>query len=162
MRAGVDFPLSNRRFVDVQNIFHKMEPRTLSGAVKFYLNKNLDDAHTAGADTRATLEVLKAQLDKYNGVKFKDSNGKVSEPVVNNVAALSDFTSNKRWADLVGHFVYDAQGRECFNFGKHKGKVAEIVFDQEPAYFDWIMKSEFPLSTKRLVQEIRLRKLGKK
>ncbi len=160
MRAGVDFPLHNRRFLDVQNIFHKMEPRTLSGAVKFYLNRNLEDAHTAGADTRATLEVLKAQLDKYEGVKYIDRDGKESVPVVNDIKALADFTANNRWADLTGYFVYDKQGRECFNFGKFKGRVVEEVFREEPAYYDWIMKSEFPLSTKRLVSEIRMRRLN--
>ena len=159
LRAGVEFPLANRRFIDVQNIFHRMEPRTLAGAVKFYLNKPLEDAHTAGADTRATLEVLKAQLDRYNGVEYKDRDGNVSVPVVNDMKALADFTANSKWADLTGYFVYDKQGRECFNFGKHKGRVVEEVFREEPAYYDWIMKSEFPLSTKRLVSEIRMRRM---
>ena len=161
LRVGVDFPLSNRRFVDVQNIFHKMESRTLSGAVKFYLNKNLENAHNATFDTRATLEVLKAQIERYDGVEYTDGNGNVSTPVVNDVNALADFTHNGRWADLVGHFVYDAKMNICFNFGKHKGRIVEEVFNEEPAYFDWIMRSEFPLSTKRLVSEIRMKRFQK-
>ncbi len=159
LRAEVDFPLDNRRFVDVQNIFHRMESRTLAGAVKFYLNRDHQDAHTANADTRATLEVLKAQLDKYNGVELTDEKGKKSVPIVNDIKALADFTHIGNWADLVGHFVYDKNGKECFNFGKHKGKTVEEVFKAEPSYYDWIMKSEFPLSTKRLVSEIKMRQL---
>ncbi len=157
LRAGVDFPLTNRRFVDVQNIFHKMEPRNLAGAVKFYLNRDLKDAHSAGADTEATLEVLKAQLDRYQGVEYQGEGGKGYVPVVNDIKALADFTRTGNWADLVGHFVFDKKGRECFNFGKHKGKTVEEVFAVEPSYYDWIMKSDFPLSTKRLVSEIRMR-----
>lgn len=159
LRTDVEFSLHNRRFIDVQNIFHKMESRTLSGAVKFYLNKNLEDAHTANADTRATLEVLKAQLDKYDGVEYKDSEGNVSVPVVNDMQALADFTNVHRWADLAGHLIYDKQGRVCLNFGKHKGKALEEVFKIEPNYFEWMMRSEFPLSTKRIVSEIRLRSI---
>ena len=159
LRTDVEFSLHNRRFIDVQNIFHKMESRTLSGAVKFYLNKNLEDAHTANADTRATLEVLKAQLDKYDGVEYKDSDGKVSVPIVNDMQALADFTNVHRWADLAGHLIYDKQGRVCLNFGKHKGKALEEVFKIEPNYFEWMMRSEFPLSTKRIVSEIRLRSI---
>lgn len=162
LRAGVDFPLSNRRFIDVQNIFHKMESRTLAGAVKFYLNKNLDDAHTANADTRATLEVLKAQLDRYEGVEYKDSEGKTTVPVVNDVQALADFTHTHKWADLAGHLIYDKQGRVCLNFGKHKGKSIEEVFVIEPNYYEWMMRSEFPLSTKRLISEIRIRSMQRK
>lgn len=159
LRTDVEFSLHNRRFIDVQNIFHKMESRTLSGAVKFYLNKNLEDAHTANADTRATLEVLKAQLNKYDGVEYKDSEGKVSVPVVNDMQALADFTNVHRWADLAGHLIYDKQGKVCLNFGKHKGKPLEEVFKIEPSYYEWMMRSEFPLSTKRVVSEIRLRSI---
>ncbi len=162
MRAGVDFPLTNRRFIDVQNIFHRMESRTLAGAVKFYLNRNHEDAHTANADTRATLEVLKAQLDKYEGVELTDEKGNKTTPVVNDMKALADFTHLGNWADLVGHLVFDKQGRECFNFGKHKGKTVEEVFAMEPSYYDWMMKSEFPLSPKRLISEIKMRPLLKK
>lgn len=154
LRAGVDFNLSCRRLVDVQNIFHQMEQRTLVAAYKFYCNKNLENAHSAAADTIATYEVLKAQLDRYQGVDYKDRSGKVSQPVVNDIAALSAFTANSQWADLVGHIGYDTKHREVFNFGKHKGEPVEIVFEKEPSYYDWMMKSDFPLSTKKLITEI--------
>lgn len=155
LRVGIDFPLSGRRFVDVQNIFHKMEPRTLVGAYKFYCNKNLNDAHTANADTRATLEVLKSQLDKYNGVEYSDFDGNKSVPVVNDVKKLSEFTKVNNWADLVGHICYNDQCVECFNFGKHKGLTVEDVFKKEPSYYDWMMKADFPLSTKKVIKNIK-------
>ncbi len=154
LRAGIDFDLTKRRLVDVQNIFHQMEQRTLVAAYKFYCNKDLENAHSAAADTIATYEVLKAQLDRYQGVDYKDRSGRVSQPVVNDIAALSGFTANSQWADLVGHIGYDAKHREVFNFGKHKGESVEQVFEQEPSYYDWMMKSDFPLSTKKLITEI--------
>lgn len=154
LRAGFDFDLRCRRLVDVQNIFHQMEQRTLVAAYKFYCHKDLENAHSAAADTIATYEVLKAQLDRYQGVDYKDRSGRVSQPVVNDIAALSDFTANKQWADLVGHIGYDARQREIFNFGKYKGKAVEEIFEIEPSYYDWMMKSDFPLSTKKLITEI--------
>ena len=154
LRAGIDFDLSCRHCVDVQNIFHQMEQRTLVAAYKFYCHKDLENAHSAAADTIATYEVLQAQLDRYLGVDYKDRSGRVSQPVVNDIAALSDFTANKQWADLVGHIGYDARQREIFNFGKYKGKAVEEIFEIEPSYYDWMMKSDFPLSTKKLITEI--------
>ena len=154
LRASIDFDLSVRHLVDVQNIFHQMEQRTLVAAYKFYCHKDLENAHSAAADTIATYEVLQAQLDRYQGVDYKDRNGKVTQPVVNDMAALSRFTCNSQWADLVGHIGYDAQHREVFNFGKHKGVPVEQVFEQEPSYYDWMMKSDFPLSTKKLITQI--------
>ena len=154
LRVGVDFDLRCRRMVDVQNIFHQMEQRTLVAAYKFYCGKDLENAHSAAADTIATYEVLMAQLDRYQGVDYKDRSGKVTQPVVNDIEALSRFTANSQWADLVGHIGYDARHREVFNLGKHKGKVVEDIFEQEPSYYDWMMKSDFPLSTKKLITEI--------
>ena len=154
LRVGIDFDLKKRHCVDVQNIFHQMEQRTLVAAYKFYCQKDLENAHSAAADTIATYEVLKAQLDRYQGVDYKDRFGRVSQPVVNDMEALSRFTANSQWADLVGHIGYDAQHREVFNFGKHKGKTVEEVFEQEPSYYDWMIKSDFPLSTKKLITEI--------
>lgn len=162
LRAGIDFDLSCRRCVDVQNIFHQMEQRTLVAAYRFYCGKELEHAHSAAADTEATFEVLKAQLDRYQGVDYKDRSGRVSQPVVNDIAALSAFTANSQWADLVGHIGFDPQRREVFNFGKHKGKTVEQVFEQEPSYYDWMMKSDFPLSTKRLITAIWERRKQKK
>lgn len=162
LRVGYDFDLSKRRLVDVQNIFHQMEQRTLVAAYKFYCGKDLEHAHSAAADTIATYEVLQAQLDRYKGVDFKDRFGHVSQPVVNDIAALSNFTSNSQWADLVGHIGYDAHHHEVFNFGKHKGESVERVFEQEPSYYDWMMKSDFPLSTKKVITDIWQRRKQKK
>ncbi len=161
LRAGVDFEIKGRRFVDIQNIFHKMEPRNLSAAYKFYCSKELENAHSAEADTVATYEILKAQLDRYNGTEFKDKKGNVMKPVVNDMKALSDFSFSNRAADLIGHVIYNDQNIEVFNFGKHKGKPVNVVFRDEPSYYDWIMKSEFPLSTKKVVTAIKLRGFNK-
>ena len=157
LRAGVEFSLQERRLVDVQNIFHRMEQRTLVAAYKFYCGKDLTGAHSADADTRATYEVLKAQLDRYKDVPFIEKDGTETFPVVNDISALSNFTCNSQWADLVGHIGYDKAHREVFNFGKHKGKPLEQVFQQEPAYYDWMMKAEFPLSTKQVVMQVQCR-----
>ena len=156
-RAGIDFELKNRRFVDVQNIFHKMEPRNLHAAYKFYCNLELVNAHSAEADTIATYEILKAQLDRYQETTIKDRNGNTSTPIVNDVKALCDFTFVTKNVDLVGHIVYNDKKEEVFNFGKHKGKKVVDVFKNEPSYYDWIMKSEFPLSTKKVITSIKLK-----
>ena len=162
LRVGYPFSLKQRRLVDVQNIFHKMEQRTLKAAYRFYCDKNLDNAHSADADTLATYEVLKAQLDRYQDADFVAPDGTVSKPVVNDIEQLSHFTTNTLWADLVGHIAYDQQHREVFNFGKHKGKTLESVFTAEPAYYDWMMKADFPLSTKALLSEVWQRMRDKK
>jgi len=161
LRAGLDFELKNRRFVDVQNIFHKMEQRTLIAAYKFYCNKNLENAHSAEADTIATYEVLMSQLDRYENVKFTDREGNVSTPVINDVQELHEFSSNLRNVDLVGHIVYNNKKVEVFNFGKHKTKSVEEVFRKEPSYYDWMMKADFPLSTKKVLTAIKLRGFNK-
>ena len=154
LRAGVDFDIKNRNMVDVQNIFHKMEQRTLIAAYKFYCGKNLKDAHSADADTRATYEVLKAQLDRYDGVDYTDSDGNVSQPVVNDVAKLAKFSTNQAWADLAGYLGYDRQHNIVFNFGKHKGCTLKSVFIKEPSYYSWIQDADFPLSTKKVVAQV--------
>lgn len=154
LRVGVDFDLKNRFLIDVQNIFHKMEQRTLKAAYKFYCDKDLENAHTANADTIATYEVLKAQLDRYDGVDYTAPDGSVvPHPVVNDVYALSRFSANTNWADLAGHIAYDAHHNKVFNFGKHKGKMLKVIFEHEPAYYDWMMKADFPLSTKKVLKE---------
>ncbi|MBQ9639046.1 MAG: 3'-5' exonuclease [Bacteroidales bacterium] len=153
LRANHPFSLKGRFLVDVQNIFHKMEQRTLKAAYHFYCNKELENAHSADADTRATFEVLKAQLDKYQGVPFIERNGS-SSFVENDIESLSRFSTLTPNADLVGHMHFDHQHREVFSFGKHKGQVVEEVFQKEPAYYDWIMKADFPLSTKQLCTDI--------
>ena len=162
LRADYPFDLKCRRRVDVQNIFHKMEQRTLKAAYRFYCNKELDNAHSADADTLATYEVLMAQLDRYQDVEYTAPDGTVSKPIVNDIESLSRFSTVNPWADLTGFIGYDQQKREVFNFGKHKGKQVEKVFEDEPSYYDWMMKSEFPLSTKSCITEIWHRMRDKK
>jgi len=154
LRVRYPFDIKCRRLVDVQNIFHKMEQRTLKAAYRFYCNKDLDNAHSADADTLATYEVLQAQLDRYKDAEYTAPDGTVSKPIVNDIEALSNFSTVLPWADLVGHIGYDKQHREVFNFGKHKGKMLEQVFADEPSYYDWMMKAEFPLSTKKCITEV--------
>lgn len=157
LRADVDLDLKKRKFVDVQAIFHKMEKRTLAAAYKFYCQKALVDAHSAMADTRATYEVLQAQLDVYQDEEYEDANGKISKPIVNDVQALSDFSSYDTNVDFVGRIVYDENGVEVINFGKNKGLSVEKVLREQPGYFGWIMNSEFPLYTKKVLTAIKLR-----
>lgn len=154
LRAGVDFSLEGRSFVDVQNIFHQMEQRTLKAAYKFYCNENLDNAHTAEADVKATYEVLKAQLSKYEDVEFEDKHGAVSKPVVNDVEALHAFTNLSKPVDFAGRLVYDADGDPSINFGKHKGKKVVEVFEVEPSYYAWMQNGDFPLYTKKVLEGI--------
>ena len=147
LRAEVDFDLGNRVSVDVQTTFHKMEQRTLSAAYKFYCGKDLIDAHTASADTNATYEILKAQLDRYDSLE-------------NNIKKLSEFTYRKQIADFAGFIGYNDKGEEIFTFGKHKGKRVEDIFDEEPGYFGWLLGADFPLYTKKILTAIKLRKLS--
>jgi DNA polymerase-3 subunit epsilon len=161
LRAGIEFDLKNRRIIDVQNIFHKMEPRTLRAAYKFYCGREHLSAHSAEADTLATWEVLKAQLDKYQNEPYTDTSGKLSFPIQNDVDALSRFSYYTRYADLAGHIIYNEQGKEVFNFGKYKGRLVEEVFQTEPQYYDWMMKSAFPLYSKKIITAIKLRDFNK-
>lgn len=149
IRAGIDIDLSKRRFIDVQVIYHKMEQRTLSAAYKFYCGKNLEDAHSAEGDTRATYEVLKAQLDRYSELQ-------------NDMNWLSQYTSYTRNVDFSGHFVYNDKDEEIVNFGKYKGQKLAEVIKRDPSYYDWIMKSDFPLNTKQVLTKVRLRELNAK
>lgn len=144
LRAEADFDFGNSRFIDVQVVFHKMEKRTLEAAYRFYCNAELVDAHSANADTRATYEVLMAQLDRYSELQ-------------NDVEFLSKFTKYNRNVDYAGRIVLDDNGVEVFNFGKHKGRSVEEVFRIEPAYYSWMMNGDFPLYTKKVITEIRLR-----
>ncbi len=160
LRCGIQFDIRKRRLVDVQNIFHKMEPRTLRAAYKFYCGKELVNAHEAEADTRATYEILLAQIKRYQEEDYEDRDGQVSRPVKNDIQALHDFSYNHNNADLVGHIGYNKDGKEIFKFGKYKGKLVEDVFKKEPQYFDWMMKADFPLSTKNVIQSIILRGIG--
>lgn len=154
LRAGVDFSLENRNFVDVQNIFHQMEQRTLKAAYRFYCNQELENAHSAEADVRATYEVLRAQLSRYEGVEWENKMGERSVPVVNDVPALHAFTNLTQPVDFAGRLVFNEAGVEVFNFGKHKGLPVEDVFAREPSYYAWMMNGDFPLYTKKCLEKI--------
>lgn len=144
LRAGIAFDLSKRRFIDVQTIFHKMEQRTLVAAYKFYCGKDLTEAHSANADTRATYEVLKAQLDCYDTLK-------------NDVAYLAEFSTQNRNVDLMGRIIRNDAGTEVFNFGKYKGQPVEEVFRRDIGYYSWMMQGEFPANTKQVITAIKMR-----
>jgi len=148
LRADVDIDLMKRKFIDVQVVFHKMEQRTLVAAYQFYCDKNLEDAHTAEADTRATYEVLKSQLDRYPDLQ-------------NDVDYLSKFTSFNRNVDFAGRIVYNDKDEEIINFGKYKGHKVEDVLRNDMGYYGWIMQGDFPLYTKKVLTNIKLRMFGK-
>jgi DNA polymerase-3 subunit epsilon len=149
LRADIDFDMKNMQSVDVQTIFHKMEQRTLSAAYKFYCDKNLDNAHSAEADTLATYEVLKSQLDRYDDLE-------------NDTSFLAEFSSRKKFADFAGFIIYNKEDVECFSFGKHKGKLVTDVLDKEPGYFGWLLNADFPLYTKKVLTAIKLRAFNNK
>lgn len=144
LRAQVDIDLSRMRAIDVQVLYHKREPRTLSAAYKFYCGKVLEDAHSALADTRATYEVLKSQLDFYGDLE-------------NDMEVLSKESSFTNNVDFAGRFIYDENGRELFNFGKYKGMPVDAVLDRDPGYYGWMMNGEFSLNTKQVLTRIKLR-----
>ena len=145
LRAGVDVDLRNRRYIDVQNIFHKREERTLVAAYRFYCNKELGDAaHGAEADTLATYEVLLGQLERY-------------EDLQNDVDFLSEYSTRNRTADFAGRIGYDDKEQEIFTFGKYKGRVVAEIFEKDPSYYDWMMNGDFPQYTKKIITEIKLR-----
>ena len=145
LRVGVDIDLMKRKFVDIQTIFHKKESRTLSAAYKFYCEKDLENAHTAEADTKATYEILQAQLERYPDLK-------------NDIAFLSEFSSFNNNVDFAGRVIYNEQKREVINFGKYKGRLVEEVFQEDPGYYGWIMQGDFALHTKKVFTAIKLRR----
>ncbi len=148
LRVDVDFNPARHRYVDVQVIFHKKEPRTLSAAYRFYCDRELEEAHSSRADTAATYEILKAQLDRYPDLE-------------NDIEKLSRFSAFNNNADLAGRIIFNEQGIEVFNFGKHKGKPVELVFREEPSYYSWMMNGDFPLNTKQVITAIKVRSFGK-
>jgi len=156
LRAEVDFDMSNRKLIDAQKIFHMMEKRTLTAAYKFYCGKELEGAHGAEADTLATFEVLKAQVEKYDGQDVVDNLGKKLGTISNDMASLHNITSSNM-VDLAGRIIKNSEGVEVFNFGKHRLKPVEEIFAKEPGYYDWMMKGDFPLDTKKKLTAIKLR-----
>ena len=149
LRAEVDFDLKKAMSVDVQTIFHKKEKRTLEAAYKFYCDKDLTNAHSAEADTNATYEVLKSQLDRYKDLE-------------NDVTFLSTYSAHKNYVDFAGYIGYNKKGQEIFSFGKHRGKLVEEVLEKEPGYFGWLLNADFPLYTKKVLTRIKLSKLNNK
>jgi DNA polymerase-3 subunit epsilon len=149
LRTNNDFNFRKRRYVDVQVIFYKKEQRTLAAACQFYCKKDLINAHSAEADAAATYEVLKSQLDTYSDLE-------------NDIEKLADYSSFNNNADFAGRIILDENGVEIFNFGKHKGKPVEVVFKEEPSYYAWMMNGDFPLYTKKVLTEIKLRTFGNK
>jgi len=148
LRAGIEFDMSKRRAVDVQNIFHRMEQRTLTAAYKFYCDKSLEDAHSAEADVLATYEVLKSQLDRY-------------EELENDMSFLAEFSNRQKVADFAGFIAYNGHGQEIFTFGKYRGQTVESVLQENPGYYSWIQNADFPLYTKQVLTKIRLRSFNK-
>jgi DNA polymerase-3 subunit epsilon len=149
LRAEIDYDLKKAASVDVQTIFHKKEKRTLEAAYKFYCDEELLNAHSAAADTNATYEVLKAQLDRY-------------EDLENDVTALATFSAHNKFADFAGYIGIDKEGQETFAFGKHKGTLVAVVLEKEPGYFGWLLNADFPLYTKKVLTRIKLSKLNNK
>ena len=147
LRVDLDIDLKKHRFIDVQVIFHKMEQRTLSAAYKFYCKKDLDNAHSAEADTIATYEILKAQIDRYTDLN-------------NDMEELSKFSSHNKNADFAGRIVFNNEDEEIFNFGKYKGQTVESVLEKDQGYFSWMLNSNFPLYTKKVLTAIKLRKFN--
>lgn len=154
LRVEETFEVEGRHFVDVQNIFHQMEQRTLKAAFRFYCDGDLTNAHSAEADVKATYEVLKAQVIRYEGQEWENRAGEKSIPVKNDIAALHDFTNINKVVDFAGRIVYNKEGVEVFSFGKHKDKAVEDVFKREPSYYSWMMKSDFPNYTKKCLEKI--------
>ena len=145
MKAGVNIDLSHVQAIDVQNIYHKLEKRTLAAAYKFYCGRDLENAHSALADTQATYEVLQAQLDHY------------PNDLQNDVDFLAEFSRMNRNIDVAGRFVYDESGKELINFGKYKGKAIKDVLSRDPGYYSWIMQGDFTLNTKQVLTKLRLK-----
>jgi DNA polymerase III, epsilon subunit and related 3''-5'' exonucleases len=148
IRAEIDFDLKKRKFIDVQTIFHKMEQRTLSAAYKFYCNKDLENAHSAEADTIATYEVLMSQLDMYSNLQ-------------NDIDFLSEFSAKTRNVDFAGRIIFNDKDVEVFNFGKHRGRPVVEVLAAEPGYYAWMMNGDFPLYTKKVLTRIKLSMMQK-
>lgn len=166
LRAGIDFDLNKVKLVDVQNIFHQMEKRTLAAGYLFYCGKNLDNAHSAEADTIATYEILEAMVDRYKGVEIENDKGEKIVPVKPEIDALSEFSKRENNLDLAGRIVLDEKGDAIFNFGKHKGKSVVEILEKDPSYYAWMMNGDFPLYTKKVLENIKLsllkNKLGSK
>lgn len=161
LRSGIDFDIEKRNILDSQKIFHMMEKRNLSAAYKFYCGKSLENAHSAEADTIASFEVFKAQMEKYDGEEAEDLQGNKLGIFQNDMKKIHSLL-NEKMVDLAGRFIFNDKGEECFNFGKHKGKTIENVLKEEPSYYEWMMKGDFPLDTKRKFTQVKLRSFNQR
>lgn len=161
LRAGINFDISKRKMIDAQKIFHLMEKRNLKAAYKFYCDQELENAHSAEADTVATYEIFKKQIERYDGMEVEDMKGNKLGVIANDMDTIHDITF-QNMVDLAGRIVRNDQGEEVFNFGKHKGKRVIDILQREPMYYDWIQKSDFTLDTKRKLTEIKLRQFNQK
>jgi DNA polymerase-3 subunit epsilon len=161
LRCGFDFDISNRKLIDAQKIFHMMEPRNLTAAYKFYCGKDLEGAHSAEADVFATYEVLKAQIERYQDCSIKDSSGKEIIPIKNDMHALHELTA-QQFADLAGRIGFNDKGEEIFNFGKYRNMKVTDILQKDPSYYDWMMKGDFALNTKKKLTENKLRGFNQK
>ncbi len=157
LRAGIDFSIDDRKLVDVQELFHFMEQRTLKAAYKFYCNKSLDNAHEALPDVLATFDVLDAMIERYKDVQVADPKGVLYHPVQPDVETLHALGARKRRADLAGHLVYNDDEQPMFNFGKYKHQILSEVFKKDPGYYGWLMQADFPMYTKKVVSQWRER-----
>ncbi len=161
LRAGVEFDYGRKRIIDSQKIFHLMEKRTLKAAYQFYCQKNLENSHSAEADTDASMEVLLAQIQRYENQEVTDSNGNKIGDIRNDMDTLAKLTS-QGLVDLAGRMILSPKNEVILNFGKHKGKEVTSVLRDEPAFYDWVMNGDFSLDTKRKLTEIKLSMLKKK
>lgn len=149
LRAGIDFDMKNRVSIDIQTIFHKKEPRNLSAAYRFYCDESLENAHSASADTQATYEIFKAQMERYDDLP-------------KNIKELSEFTTRKKSLDFAGFIALNANGEAIFSFGKYKNQLVDEVLEKDPGYFGWLLNADFPLYTKKVLTAIKLQKLNTK
>ncbi|MDX1943254.1 MAG: 3'-5' exonuclease [Saprospiraceae bacterium] len=154
-RVGIEFDMSRRRTIDIQRIFYKMEPRTLKAALKFYCDQDMEDAHDAMADVRATVEVFKGQLERYKGVDYLDEDGNVQKaPIKKNIQELHEFTNDQRFVDATQKLRYDHNGVIVFNFGKYNNQPAAEVLSRDKQYYNWILNKEFSSQVKQIVKKI--------
>jgi len=154
-RVGFEFEIDNRRLIDVQRIFYKMEPRTLKAALRFYCEKDMENAHDAMADVHATIDVFKGQLERYEGVPYEDNDGNEHEPPVkNDIQALHDFTNDLRFVDVTQKLRYDVDGTIVFNFGKYNGQSVAEVLARDKNYYHWILNKEFSVQVKNCVKNV--------
>lgn len=154
-RIGLDFDIDKRRLLDVQRIFHKMEPRTLKAALNFYCGKSLEDAHDALADTRATVDVLIGQINRYQNEDYEDNDGNIVEkPIRNDIALIADFINDKSSVDVTNRLKLTEDGKIAFNFGKYTGQIAAEVFKKEPSYYHWMMERDFSAQVKKIIKKV--------